>query len=194
MVLISYLHFFLISLIILLSIFLILTKNPIYSILFLVVIFVISSFILILFEVDFIGLLFIIIYVGAITVLFLFVIMMIDVKSSVYSLNEIYVLFFKFFSFFFFFFSLLFFFSEFNCKDFNSLTVFEKNVDSFSNIDYFGQYLFNFFIPCFIIAGLLLLVAMLGAISLTLKYQSNRKKELVTKQLSKTTNYLSFFN
>ena len=89
MILILDLQIFLIICILLCSIFLIISKNPIFSILFLILVFCGCTGILILFGVDFIGLLFIVIYVGAIAVLFLFVVMMLDLKINYYSFNEI---------------------------------------------------------------------------------------------------------
>jgi len=59
----------------------ILSQNSIYSVLFLVLSFVSSSSVLFLLECEYISLIFIIIYVGAIAVLFLFVVMMLDVKT-----------------------------------------------------------------------------------------------------------------
>ena len=59
----------------------ILSQNSIYSVLFLVLSFVSSSSILFLLECEYISLIFIIIYVGAIAVLFLFVVMMLDIKT-----------------------------------------------------------------------------------------------------------------
>jgi NADH-quinone oxidoreductase subunit J len=56
------------------------SRNSIYSVLFLVLSFVSSSTILLLLECEYISLIFIIIYVGAIAVLFLFVVMMLDIK------------------------------------------------------------------------------------------------------------------
>ena len=60
----------------------ILVKNAVYSVLFLILSFVSASFILFLLECEFIALIFITIYVGAIAVLFLFVVMMLDIKTS----------------------------------------------------------------------------------------------------------------
>ena len=59
----------------------ILSQNSIHSVLFLVLSFVSSSSLLFLLECEYISLIFIIIYVGAIAVLFLFVVMMLDVKT-----------------------------------------------------------------------------------------------------------------
>lgn len=57
-------------------------KNTIHSVFYLVMAFVNSSLILIVWGVDYMGLLLIIVYVGAIAILFLFVVMMINVKSE----------------------------------------------------------------------------------------------------------------
>lgn len=58
----------------------ILSKNPIHSILFLILVFIISTIFLIILNVEFIAMLFLVVYIGAITVLFLFVVMMLNVK------------------------------------------------------------------------------------------------------------------
>ena len=63
------------------SLMIILSQNSIYSVLFLVLSFVSSANILFLLECEYRSLIFIIIYVGAIAVLFLFVVMMLDIKT-----------------------------------------------------------------------------------------------------------------
>lgn len=64
------------------GVFTITSKNPVISILFLISVFVQAAIYLILTGVNFIGLAYIIIYVGAIAVLFLFVIMMLNINLS----------------------------------------------------------------------------------------------------------------
>lgn len=196
MSLISQLHFFFAVIILSLSLFLIFSRNPVHSVLFLIIIFFSSASVLILFSVDFIGLLFIIIYVGAIAVLFLFVVMMLDMKTQSLSFDELLRK-----SLFALFFSLFFFYSIYDSKylklfshDFLLSSAFDESLDYFNNIDIFGLYLYNFFIPSFLIAGIILLVAMIGSISLTLKYRSFRKNELVSKQLARTNTFLSFYS
>ena len=63
------------------SIYTVLSVNPIHSILSLIVTFVNSAFLLIILGLDFIGLSLIIIYVGAVAILFLFIIMLISFKE-----------------------------------------------------------------------------------------------------------------
>nr|YP_009164893.1 NADH dehydrogenase subunit 6 [Pseudoperonospora cubensis]AKZ29831.1 NADH dehydrogenase subunit 6 [Pseudoperonospora cubensis] len=62
------------------AIFVIYSTNTIYSAFFLILVFINSTGLLLISEVEFLSIMLIIIYVGAITVLFLFVIMMLDVN------------------------------------------------------------------------------------------------------------------
>ena len=64
------------------SILVITSKNPVIAVIFLISLFINASDYLIITGVGFIGLIYIILYVGAITVLFLFVIMMINIKLT----------------------------------------------------------------------------------------------------------------
>lgn len=62
------------------SVLVITSKNPVISVLFLISVFINAAGYLIILGVGFIGISYIIVYIGAITVLFLFVIMMINIK------------------------------------------------------------------------------------------------------------------
>ena len=64
------------------SIFSITSKNPVISVIFLISTFVLDAAYLILLGISFIGISYVVIYVGAIAVLFLFVIMMINIKLT----------------------------------------------------------------------------------------------------------------
>jgi hypothetical protein len=66
--------------------------------------------------------------------------------------------------------------------------------DSLSNIDILGQTLFNEFFFCFLIAGFILLIALIGAIVLTLRFDSSQKGQTTFRQLSRSSNLLSFFH
>lgn len=74
------LSFFFVAIIIT-SLLVLLLPNPIHSLLCLVLTFINATGILMIFNVDFIGLLIVIIYVGAIAVLFLFILMMLDINT-----------------------------------------------------------------------------------------------------------------
>jgi NADH:ubiquinone oxidoreductase subunit 6 (subunit J) len=75
----------------------------------------------------------------------------------------------------------------------NNIFTFENNLDILYSIDLIGQSLYNYFMLCFLIAGLILLVALIGAIVLTLRFISIRESELVSRQLSRSDNFLAFF-
>lgn len=188
----NYLHFFFLALLLISSILVVFSYNPVYSVLFLILSFLSSAAILFLFNVDFLGVLFIIIYVGAIAVLFLFVVMMLNIKIySKQNLNYIPLVIFgsSVLS------SLLFINLEILFPSELSLPVYNFFfLDSLSNIDVFGQVLFNYYMVGVLISGLILLVAMLGAIILTLNFRNPRKSENVTRQLARSDdNVLSYF-
>lgn len=79
------------SLILGLSVLVVSVKNPIHAILLLISVFLLSSGLLMFGGWEYFGLLFIIVYVGAIVVLFLFIVMMLEIKivnTSIISLSE----------------------------------------------------------------------------------------------------------
>ena len=176
------------------SFFVILSKNPVHSILSLILVFFNAASLLIIIGAEFLAMLFIIVYVGAVAVLFLFVIMMLNVKvtnltSSIYRYLPI--------SFilgliFFFQFSTLFY-GDLVSIDNSYLHLIEKNVlnewslsiVSVSNIAVLGQLLYTYYSYLFILSGIILLVSMLGAISLTLHRRNDIKKQLIYKQLGR---------
>jgi NADH:ubiquinone oxidoreductase subunit 6 (subunit J) len=64
--------------------------------------------------------------------------------------------------------------------------------DILYNIVVLGQALYNHYLVCFLLAGLILLVALIGAIVLTLRFNTVQKTQSVFRQLSRTDNILSF--
>jgi NADH-quinone oxidoreductase subunit J len=70
------------SLAVISSLMVIRSENPVHSVLFLILAFFNASGLLLLLEVEFLAMLFIIVYVGAVAVLFLFVVMMLNIKVS----------------------------------------------------------------------------------------------------------------
>jgi NADH-quinone oxidoreductase subunit J len=186
----DYLHFSINFLLLSFGFLVLISTNPVHSVLFLILSFCCAAIILVLFGLDFLASLFIIIYVGAIAVLFLFVVMMLNVKlyehtSFTQSALIIITIFLTFFQ-------SLFILNELFYGEVTFLNSF--NFDTLYSIDIFGQVLYNYFSICFLLAGLILLVAMIGAIALTLTFKSNRKNELVFRQLARSENFLSFFH
>ena len=174
----------------------ILSNNSIYSVLFLVLSFISASGLLFLLECEFIALLFLIIYVGAIAVLFLFVIMMLDIKI-VESPKDIFkylpigsVL------------GGLFFIEVFlivnntlNINPYNSKVGVSFNnfyINWYGMIDYIidikslGQVLYTHYILQLLITGLILLLAVVGSVVLTMTNSSIKlKKQVLFKQVSR---------
>lgn len=70
------------------SVLVIISKNPIHSILYLILVFCNVTFVLIILGIEFIAIIFLIVYVGAIAVLFLFVVMMLNIK--ILELDEVF--------------------------------------------------------------------------------------------------------
>jgi NADH-ubiquinone oxidoreductase chain 6 len=73
---------------IVLGIFVIISKNPIISVLFLIGLFLSISCYLIFTGLNFIGLSYLLVYIGAVSILFLFILMLIDVRISELSIDS----------------------------------------------------------------------------------------------------------
>ena len=74
---------------ILLGTLVIITKNPVISVLFLIGLFLTISCYLILIGLNFIGLSYLLVYIGAVSILFLFIVMLINVRISELSMDNI---------------------------------------------------------------------------------------------------------
>lgn len=172
------------------------TTHPIYSVLLLVLLFCEAAATLFIFNIEFLSLTFIVVYVGAIAVLFLFVVMMLNIKVIQHSILKN-IAFFGGVSVFFL--SILY--SIFNNMiinfDFfkmNDYTEFQINwFDPLNNLEVIGQLIFNEYSLCLIIVGLLLLVPLLGSIVLTLDCNALTSSTLTIRQLSRSANTTAFF-
>ena len=81
--------FYLFSIFLVISAFMVVVaQHPVFSLLFLVASFIFSAFLLFLLECEFLALLFLVVYVGAIAILFLFSIMMLESKLNNLSKNS----------------------------------------------------------------------------------------------------------
>jgi NADH-quinone oxidoreductase subunit J len=170
----------------------ILSKKIINSVLSLILIFVFSSFLLLFLGLDYISLIFISIYIGALSVLFLFVIMMLNVKNFSDSTNIFfYILFTVILSLFF------------SLEYFRTIYDLHLNFDDLFN-DFFnvllkkniiftlGSYLFTQFFFYFIFAGFVLFVAMIGSVSLVLEPYNIVKSQSIYQQISRSVNNTYF--
>lgn len=205
------------------AIFVIYSTNTIYSAFFLILVFTSSTGLLLISEVEFLSIILIIIYVGAITVLFLFVIMMLDInvlidKTKINNnfgyLPIVFLISFIFFLETFLMFSKLFtsyshlINNSFFMQKVNNLFFFRDRVtgkfeifidvkpflknfitqlDSITNIETIGQVLYSYFFLFFLIAGIILLIALIGAVTLTTKERKKTYKQKIYKQLSRNS-------
>jgi len=158
-------------------------RNPVHSVMYLITVFFSAAGLFILMGAEFLALLLVMVYVGAVAVLFLFVVMMLDVdfaelkagflQYAPYGLILGGILFLEMF--------LV------GAAYFSGET--QKTVEysgEKSNLERFGEVLYTEYAFFFEAAGLILLVAMVGAIVLTLRKRDGVKTQDVTKQVSRT--------
>lgn len=188
--------FYLFSIFLLLSsLVIIFSYNSIVSVLFLILSFVISAVLLLLLECEFLALLLITIYVGAVAVLFLFILMMLETKLI--NLSKKLILYFPFgiFVSVFFFFEVLFCVSEsFEVNAYNQFFSFLSidycnwygKIDSLSDVEVFGQILYTHFVLQFLLVGFLLFLALVGVVYLSVNTTERQSKnQAVFHQLSR---------
>lgn len=176
------------------SIMVIIAQHPVFSLLFLVSCFIFSSFLLFLLECEFLAFLFIVVYVGAIAILFLFAIMMLESKLNNLSKNTI-----KYFPIGILFSIILllpilnvvntFFVDSFTVSDsfyVNNYQNWYDLIDSTYDVNVYGQILYSYFALQLLISGLILLVVLIGVVSLTNSYEKQTKQQSTFRQLSRT--------
>ena len=155
--------------------------NPIHSVFWLVLVFLNTSALLLLLGFNFVPLMLIIVYVGAIAILFLFVIMMLDILQlrRIDSISNIIpIVLFVFIN------LLTHLFIYF--KDYNIFMNINNNstwiINPESQVDSIAKVLYSFYGYPFIIISLLLLVAMIGAIILVLDLGIITRRQKLTEQ------------
>ena len=165
------------------------SKNTIYSVFFLILVFVSVSILFIMIGAEFLGMIMLIVYVGAVAVLFLFVVMMLNIVEQITKrssrkgfINYISVgsivgaiIFLE----------LLVVIGGWKYKGtFIPLSDININVD-LSNTHVLGNILYTDYIHLFQIAGMILLVAMIGAITLTFSKRENIKRQNYFEQIQR---------
>ena len=184
------------------SILVVLATNPVFSVLFLILSFFNISALSFMIEFEFLPIVLLIIYVGAIAVLFLFIIMMLNIKISELKENSIqYIPAILIFSILFFInvsmiiqtnfqnvtlenTATVYFLKDFintfdNQFDFTSWVSFKDNLENIGAI-LFTNYFFDF-----ILSGIILLLAMIGAIILTLHKKFTNKSQNIYSQITR---------
>jgi NADH:ubiquinone oxidoreductase subunit 6 (subunit J) len=176
-------------------------KNPIHSLLLMILVFINVVYGLFCLEVEFLALSFVIVYIGAVAVLFLFVVMMLNIK--IIELNNELIHYFPIGSLI----GLIFFFNIFlmllksNLIPLLNINFFDQFylinwfniIENTSNLEVIGSLLYTYYFYFFMVSAVILLVAMVGAIVLTAQ---NKDVTIYTQdifhQLSRSTNKAFF--
>ena len=185
---ISLLTFYLFSAILLLSSLMVIsTKNPVHSVLFLILAFLNAAGIFVILHAEFLAMILIIVYVGAVAVLFLFVVMMLDFKTSLGKDNILQYM------------PIglligLVFIAELvivliNTRlDLSNIQILTNPLGNFmdqSNTQAIGSILYTNYVLYFQLSGVILLVAMVGSIVLTLRDREGVKRQIVSEQVDR---------
>ena len=165
------------------------SRNTVYSVFFLILVFVSVSTLFIMIGAEFLGMIMLIVYVGAVSVLFLFVVMMLNITEqiikrssrkglinniSVGSIVGIII-----------FFELLIVVGGWKYKGtFVPISATNLNLE-LTNTHALGNILYTDYIHLFQISGIILLVAMIGAITLTFKKRENIKRQNYFNQIQR---------
>jgi len=165
------------------------SRNTVYSVFFLILVVISISILFSMIGAEFLGMIILIVYVGAVAVLFLFVVMMLDITEqvkkrssrkglinniSVGSIVGVII-----------FLELLVVVGGWKYKGaFVSLSTANLNLD-ISNTHALGNILYTDYIHLFQISGMILLVAMIGAITLTFTRRENIKRQSYFDQIQR---------
>ena len=165
------------------------SRNTVYSVFFLILVFISISILFIMIGAEFLGMIMLIVYVGAVSVLFLFVVMMLNITEqltkrssrrglinniSVGSIVGVII-----------FLELLVVVGGWKYKGtFVPLSATNLNMD-ISNTHALGNILYTDYIHLFQISGMILLVAMIGAITLTFSKRENIKRQSYFDQIQR---------
>lgn len=159
------------------------SRNPVHSVLFLILVFFNVAALLILLGLDFFAMVLLVVYVGAIAVLFLFVVMMLNIKlAEIHEQKLRYLPIGGLIG-------ILFLFEMFVIIDQDLLLTSSIDYIEWSsitsqstNIEAVGKLMYTYFFHDFLLASIILLVAMIGAIVLTMHRGANVKSQNVFEQ------------
>ncbi|MGP9810971.1 NADH-quinone oxidoreductase subunit J [Rhodopseudomonas sp. NSM] len=161
-------------------------RNPVHSALFLILVFVNAAGMFVLMGAEFLAMILIVVYVGAVAVLFLFVIMMLDVDFSRLREGFLEYLPFGLLIGFIFLAELLLLAGGWVITPTVTKTITAPIPADVSNTEALGLVLYTRYIHYFQISGVILLVAMIGAIVLTLRHKKSVKRQNIVEQNART--------
>lgn len=164
------------------ALFVIMARNPVHSVLWLILAFFTSAGLLVLIGAEFLAMLLVVVYVGAVAVLFLFVVMMLDVDFAELKKGTL-----SYWPF-----ATLIgvaFIAEIALAGFaresGGRAEFNAAPGAPTNAEAIGQVMYTDYFLLFQLAGLILLVAMIGAIVLTLRHRPGVKRQNIAEQTSR---------
>src|SRR5215471_1992494 len=134
-------------------------RNPVHSVLFLILTFFNAAALFVLLGAEFLAMILVVVYVGAVAVLFLFVVMVLELVFLVGLRWQLPV---------------------------GRAHLSAATPANISNTAAIGQILYTDYIYYFQIAGLVLLVAMIGAIVLTLRHRPGVRRQKIWRQNART--------
>ncbi len=165
------------------GLFTVISRNPVHSVLWLILAFLSSAGLFVLLGAEFVAMLLIIVYVGAVAVLFLFVVMMLDIDFAelraemakympLALLIGIVILM-----------QLVMVFGAWDVTSVAPERLAQPVPADRHNTEALGMILYDDYLLLFQLAGLILLVAMIGAIVLTLRHRTNVKRQDILAQI-----------
>ena len=158
------------------------SRNPVHSVLFLILAFFNAAGLFILLGAEFLAMLLVVVYVGAVAVLFLFVVMMLDVdfvelKDGTLRYWPFAILVGIVFA------AEIVMASVFGVHSLPD--AFDAAPGADTNAEAIGQVMYTDYLLLFQLAGVVLLIAMIGAIVLTLRHRPETKRQNIAKQTSR---------
>ena len=167
------------------SVMVITARNPVHSVLFLILTFFNAAGIFLLLGAEFLAMILVVVYVGAVAVLFLFVVMMLDVDFVELRQGMVSYLPAGATVSFIVLFELLLVLGTWSLAPGSLHAAAAPAVVELSNTEALGQVLYTKYVFFFQAAGLILLVAMIGAIVLTLRHKEGVKRQNISVQVAR---------
>ncbi|MEM8687195.1 MAG: NADH-quinone oxidoreductase subunit J [Pseudomonadota bacterium] len=163
-------------------------RNPVHSVLFLILAFFNSAGLFVLMGAEFLAMILVVVYVGAVAVLFLFVVMMLDIDFAelrqgmlqylpVGGIIGLILLV-----------ELIFVLGSWAFSPEAVATIADKapEMSAVTNTEAIGRILYTKYVYLFQAAGIVLLIAMVGAIVLTLRHKEGVKRQSIPNQVART--------
>jgi NADH-quinone oxidoreductase subunit J len=161
-------------------------RNPVHSVLFLILAFFNAAGLFVLMGAEFLAMILVIVYVGAVAVLFLFVVMMLDIDFAQLRTGAMkylpvglivgLILLFEL---------LALFVHWVIAPGVSAVAAAPTPAVSFTNTRALGDLLYTHYFFAFQLAGMVLLVAMIGAIVLTLRHRVGTRRQSIAEQLAR---------